>query len=154
MTEEISKIISNSITTYTKNLNLCIPFILNIFMIALTAIVITIFSLVYLFGSVFNKNNWECRRADEIFEPTQVVNIIWEQILRSNLIISDLTGKNANVFYELGYAHALGKDTILITQSIDDIPFDLRHLRCIQYSKTTKGYQKLSEIIQKSRDLR
>lgn len=99
--------------------------------------------------SAFNKSNWVCNRADEIYEPTQVVNIIWEQILRSNLIISDLTGRNANVFYELGYAHALGKNTILITQSIDDIPFDLRHLRCIEYSKTAKGYRKLSEIIQR-----
>ncbi|TRZ87774.1 MAG: hypothetical protein D4R88_08875 [Methanosarcinales archaeon] len=52
MAEEINKIISNSIDTYTKNTNLCIPFILNIVMIALTAIIITIFSLVYLFGSV------------------------------------------------------------------------------------------------------
>ncbi len=52
MAEEISKIISNGITTYTKNPNLCIPFILNIVMIVLTAIIITIFSLVYLFGSL------------------------------------------------------------------------------------------------------
>ena len=52
MAEEISKIISNGINTYTKNLNLCIPFILNIVTIGLTAIIITIFSLVYLFGSL------------------------------------------------------------------------------------------------------
>jgi hypothetical protein len=52
MAEELSKIISNGIDTYKKNTNLCIPFILNIFMIALTAIIIIIFSLVYLFGSV------------------------------------------------------------------------------------------------------
>jgi hypothetical protein len=52
MAEELSKIISNGIDTYKKNTNLCIPFILNIFMIALTAIIIIIFSLDYLFGSV------------------------------------------------------------------------------------------------------
>jgi len=52
MAEEISKIISNGITTYTKNPNLCIPFILNIVTIGLTAIIITIFSIVYLFGSL------------------------------------------------------------------------------------------------------
>ena len=70
MTEEISKIISNSITTYTKNLNLCIPFILNIVMIALTAIIITIFSLVYLFGSSsvneYSDNNSSDRDQDNI----------------------------------------------------------------------------------------
>ncbi len=52
MAEEISKIISNGIDTYTKNTNLCIPFILNIVTITLTAIIITIFSLIYLFGSL------------------------------------------------------------------------------------------------------
>ena len=52
MAEEISKIISNGINTYTKNPNLCIPFILNIVTIGLIAIIITIFSFVYLFGSV------------------------------------------------------------------------------------------------------
>lgn len=57
MVEEISKIIRNGIDTYTKNTNMCIPFILNIVMIVLTAIIITMFSLVYLFGSLFNENN-------------------------------------------------------------------------------------------------
>ncbi|MDO8726114.1 MAG: hypothetical protein Q7J35_08610 [Candidatus Methanoperedens sp.] len=52
MAEEISKIISNGINTYTKNPNLCIPFILNIVTIGLTAIIIAIFSIIYLFGSL------------------------------------------------------------------------------------------------------
>jgi hypothetical protein len=74
-----------------------------------------------------------CYRADEIFKPTAIVNTIKEMIIRSNIIIADLTGRNPNVFYELGYAHALGKNTILITQNSDDVPFDITHRQYILY---------------------
>jgi len=45
----------------------------------------------------------------------------------------------ANVFYEAGIAHALGRDVILITQSDADIPFDLRHLRYAKYLNNAEG---------------
>ena len=93
-------------------------------------------------------HGWECKRADEIYRTREIINIVWEQIRRADLIIADLTGQNPNVFYELGYSHTLGKDTILITQSIDDAPFDLRHRQLIEYSATAQGYQKLSEAIE------
>jgi len=73
--------------------------------------------------------------------------LIWEQVLRADLIIADLTGRNPNVFYELGYAHALHKNSILITQSIEDVPFDLRHRQMIRYAATPKGYQALKESL-------
>ena len=38
--------------------------------------------------------------------------------------------------YELGLSHGAGKPVVMISQSIDDIPFDLRHLRCILYDTT------------------
>jgi hypothetical protein len=60
------------------------------------------------------------------------------------LMACDLTGKNGNVFYEAGIAHSLGKDVILITQSADDVPFDLRHLRYIQYLNNGEGLQQLT----------
>jgi hypothetical protein len=56
-------------------------------------------------------------------------------ICKSSVVVCDLTGKNANVFYEAGIAHSLGKDVILNTQSADDVPFDLRRLRYIPYPK-------------------
>jgi nucleoside 2-deoxyribosyltransferase len=89
-------------------------------------------------------NGWECGRADEIYEAREIMNIIWEQIIRSDLIIAEITGRNVNVFYELGYAHALGKNTVLITQEIKDVPFDLRHRQLVEYSDTPEGRQKLS----------
>ncbi len=44
-----------------------------------------------------------------------------------------MTGKNANVFYEVGYAHAKGKLCALLTQNVSDIPFDLKHHTHVVY---------------------
>lgn len=44
-----------------------------------------------------------------------------------------MTGRNPNVFYEVGYAHALDKLTVLLTRNADDIPFDLKHFPHIVY---------------------
>jgi hypothetical protein len=80
-----------------------------------------------------------CQRGDDIFSNSAIIEDIWESINRARIIIADLTGKNPNVFYEVGIAHVLGKQVVLITQSIDDIPFDLRHLRNIIYEYTPRG---------------
>jgi hypothetical protein len=55
------------------------------------------------------------------------VTLIW----RTRAIVADLSGKNPNVFYEAGIAYTIGRDVIPITQSMDDIPFDLRSLRSV-----------------------
>ena len=47
------------------------------------------------------------------------------------------------MFYETGVAHTLGKLVVPITQSVDDIPFDLRHHRALTYLPTREGLQKL-----------
>ena len=72
-------------------------------------------------------------RGDELFSTGSVVEQIWEQISKSTVLLADLSGRNANVFYELGLAHAARKPVILTAASIDDVPFDLRHLRVITY---------------------
>lgn len=74
-------------------------------------------------------------RADDLYRPSNIVNDIWSYTQRAKIILADLSGKNANVFYELGLAHALAKPAILITESLDDVPFDLRSLRVIEYDK-------------------
>lgn len=74
-------------------------------------------------------------RGDEIFSSGSVVEQIWEHIEKSKVLLADLTGKNANVFYELGLAHAARKPVIFTSASVDDVPFDLRHLRVIIYDQ-------------------
>ena len=72
-------------------------------------------------------------RADELFSTGSVVEQIWEQITKARVLVADLTDKNPNVFYELGLAHAAFKPVIFTSARIDDVPFDLRHLRVIVY---------------------
>jgi hypothetical protein len=86
-----------------------------------------------------------CRRADDIWENPAVIQDVVSLIDRSTVVICDCSGRNPNVFYEAGIAHTLGRETILITQSADDIPFDLRHLRYVAYLNNGEGRKKLKE---------
>lgn len=73
---------------------------------------------------------------------------IWHQINKSRVLLADLTGKNPNVFYELGLAHARRKPVIFVSGSIDDVPFDLRHLRVVLYNVHEPGWsEKLKKEI-------
>ncbi len=99
---------------------------------------------------LFEEMGYHCLRADEIYGSRSIVQDIWEHIQTSGLIVADMTGRNPNVFYELGLSHATGKNVILITQSIEDVPFDLRHLRCIVYKHTLRGLVELREALRKT----
>ncbi len=94
---------------------------------------------------VVNSNDVTIERADEIFGTQPIIEDIWEGINHASLIIADVTGRNPNVMYEIGMAHTVGKPVIIITQSIDDVPFDLKHYRCILYQYTPKGCKKLED---------
>jgi hypothetical protein len=72
-------------------------------------------------------------RVDEQIFDGSILQRIFNQIAKADIIVSDLTGRNANVFYETGYAHALGKRTLLLTKNVDDIPFDLKDFSHIVY---------------------
>jgi len=77
----------------------------------------------------------ECERADHRVLTIPLLEKIRQQILEADVIIGDITGRNPNVFYELGLAHALGKKVILITMdTIEDVPSNIRHLEFIKYS--------------------
>ncbi|MFF2300693.1 hypothetical protein [Arthrobacter sp. NPDC058127] len=88
-------------------------------------------------------------RADDLFGH-DVMEDIWEMINTSEYVIADITGRNANVFYELGIAHTLGKKVILLTQTTADIPFDLNRYRHIIYQDNIDGTDYLGDqLIQK-----
>ena len=74
------------------------------------------------------------QRVDEQIFVEGMLDRIFRQINKADGIVADLTAKNQNVFYEVGYAHALDKIVLLITQSAADIPFDLKHRQHILYS--------------------
>lgn len=82
-----------------------------------------------------------CRRADDIRSTKAVIQDIWKSICEARLIIADLSHLNANVMYELGISHTLGKETVLIFQkgADDPFPFDLAHIRRIRYTNDALG---------------
>lgn len=72
-----------------------------------------------------------CERVDEQMFDGTILDRIYNQISRADVVVADMTGKNPNVFYEAGFAHGLKKRVILLTQNEADIPFDLKHLSLI-----------------------
>ncbi|WP_153144675.1 hypothetical protein [Dechloromonas sp. H13] len=83
-----------------------------------------------------------CERVDEQIFPGSMLDRIYNQISTADLLVADMTGRNPNVFYEVGYAHSQGKNVILLTQQADDIPFDLRHFPHVVYGGQIKDLRR------------
>lgn len=92
-------------------------------------------------------------RADtEIFGTGKIVEQVWRGISNAKVLVAELTGRNPNVFYELGLAHASGKAVVLVSSNQNDVPFDLQHIRVIYYDVNdpfwgSKLIEKVSENI-------
>lgn len=78
----------------------------------------------------------QVERIDEQLYQENILDRIYRQIDLADLIIAEMTGRNPNVFYEVGYAHAKNKLNLLLTSDAADIPFDLKHKRHIVYGKS------------------
>lgn len=99
----------------------------------------------HIIPSVESIQRLKCLRADDIYDNQPIIEDIWRCTNEARMLIAELTGRNANVFYETGIAHTIGKEVIFITQSMEDVPFDLKHLRCIVYEYTPRGIATLEE---------
>lgn len=84
-------------------------------------------------ADALTESGFEVFRADDIRRQQNILQDIVSAISTSNLIVADLTDSNPNVYYELGIAHALRKQVILLTQNLEELPFDLRSYRVINY---------------------
>lgn len=93
------------------------------------------FDDVYKFGikQTCNILNAYCERVDEQIFSERILDRIYNQISKADVLIADMTGRNANVFYEVGFAHGVGRHVILLTQDSNDIPFDFKHFPHIVY---------------------
>lgn len=107
------------------------------------------FNKVYSEGikPAIKKAKLQPKRADEIFTSSSIIQDIWQSINKSSILIADVTGRNPNVFYEVGLSHAIPKRLIIITQNKKDVPFDIQHLRWIHYTNTQSGRKSLSPKI-------
>ncbi|MNF65702.1 hypothetical protein D3C84_474740 [compost metagenome] len=92
---------------------------------------------------VATANGMRSGRADNFWEHHAIIQDIVSLIDQSAIVICDCSSRNANVFYEMGIAHCLGKEVILITQNPADVPFDIAHHRYIRYLNNGEGFQQL-----------
>jgi hypothetical protein len=101
---------------------------------------------------VVKENGLDCLRAADYKTARAIIQDIWYVICESRLVIADMTGLNPNVMYELGIAHAVGKNTIIIHQKKQDIqfPFELAHIRRIEYEDTAEGGKILERELNKT----
>lgn len=76
---------------------------------------------------------FKCSKGDDSNLSSNILAHITEQIARSRLVIANISGRNPNVFYELGLAHALGKPVIIVSESLSDIPFDINSSRILAF---------------------
>lgn len=77
-------------------------------------------------------------RVDKQIFAGSIMDRVYNQIAKADLVVADMSERNPNVFYEVGYAHALGKTTILVTRSEADIPFDLRQYPHVVYGDSLR----------------
>jgi hypothetical protein len=92
----------------------------------------------------------ECVRADEIAVSRPVMDDVKAMIAGADLVIVDFTGKNPNVYYEAGLADAWKKNWIVLTQTSEDLTFDVRHIRTIRYSNTMGADKELAKNMKKA----
>ena len=92
----------------------------------------------------------EVIRADDEINPSSMSNDIFLKLMHSKYVIADITYPNPNVFYELGIRHAISNKTILIREKSDSpAPFDISHLRYIEYTQGLAGMDKLSNELKR-----
>lgn len=105
----------------------------------------------HLYDDLKNKfsNDYEFTNAGDMDNQQNILKDIVLGISEATVIIADLTGLNANVFYELGLAHAMNKKVIIITQQIDELPFDIKSYRANEYSLLFYRIPKLYEELEK-----
>lgn len=90
--------------------------------------------------------NAQITRADDISDPGVVSTDIITHIMHSYFVIADVTYPNPNVFYELGLRHAVKPGTVIVREKgAESLPFDISHLRYIEYENTPTGLKDLSD---------
>jgi hypothetical protein len=91
----------------------------------------------------------EARHVGEIWGPGLILHDITQGIIDAKIVIAEITPANQNVFYELGFSHALGKPTILLAKKGKKLPFDISGYRCLFYENSIRGKKAIEEGLRK-----
>lgn len=89
-------------------------------------------------------------RADDYLTTHPIMSDVWAGLCGCGVVVADCTGRNPNVFYEIGVAHTIGKPVVLITENADDVPADLRHMRYIAFEYTPRGMTAFERQLQQT----
>ena len=92
-------------------------------------------------------NRAEVRR---VFDHQSPLADVAETLQTAEVIVADMTYLNPAIMYVLGLAHGLGRSPILIAREFNDLPFNLRALRCIEYTPRGWGLVKLREHLMRA----
>jgi len=76
-----------------------------------------------------------CERADQAHFTGDILQWVKDRIMRSSVVIADLSFANPNVYLEVGYAWGCGKPTILLIRHGEDLKFDVKGQRCLVYRR-------------------
>jgi len=102
---------------------------------------------------VARKAGFRPHRADDVLRPGVVLQDIVAGIAESQVVIAEVTPPNPNVFYELGYARAIGKPVVLLVEEPREgakpLPFDISGFRCIFYEDAIRGKSKIERTLTK-----
>jgi hypothetical protein len=74
-----------------------------------------------------------CERVDQVQFDGLIISRIRERIETAKVVIADLSGANANVYLEVGYAWGKGRPTLLLVKDVKELKFDVQGHRCIVY---------------------
>ena len=77
-----------------------------------------------------------CTRGDEVYMENDILSHIVTNILQANVIIANINGRNPNVLYELGICHTIGKVVIMISESSNNLPFDINGKNVVMYNNS------------------
>jgi nucleoside 2-deoxyribosyltransferase len=108
--------------------------------------------LEFIIEPVCEELGFKVTRVDKLYSVDRIDNTIYEYLTKADLVIADMSDHNPNVFYEMGFRHALGKPLIPIMVEGTKIPFDVANLRTITYvtndlKKANEAKKRLKETI-------
>ncbi len=90
----------------------------------------------------------DCRRVDDFFGSCSIMADVFRYIKDAKFILADFSGRNPNVFFEVGISHAIGKTVLFLTQDLKDVPPKLQTIRCHTYESTLAGAARVRTVLE------